>query len=74
MKDAIKAIVLALKIWSFMQLRQVFKRQNEINSEIVSLSVGAGDAELLQIEILHQERKCNTQFISSVQPYINDKP
>jgi len=64
----IELLKLTLRVWLAVNLSKPFRRINEINTEIVNLSIGAGESELLQIENLVKEQRILTKLISTIHP------
>jgi hypothetical protein len=63
----------ALKVWLVINASKPFQRLYEIDCEILRLSIGAGELELLRIERLDRERRIIAKLIDSVHADLGDK-
>jgi hypothetical protein len=63
----------ALKVWLVINTKKPFQRLHEIDREILRLSIGAGELELLRIERLDRERRIIAKLIDSVHADLSDK-
>jgi hypothetical protein len=64
---------LALRIWLAVNASKPFQRLYEIDREVLRLSVGATESDLLQIEALDRERRVITKLVGTLHADINDK-
>ena len=62
----IELLKLALKVWLAVNASKPFQRLHEINREILRLSIGAGESELLQIEALNREGRVIAKCIGTL--------
>ena len=69
----VELITLLLKVWLANNIQSPFKRINEINSTITSMSLNASESELLQIEQLGKERDCITKLVGTIHADICNK-
>jgi hypothetical protein len=70
----IELIKLALKVWLAVHASTPFRRLHEIDREILRLSVGARESELLQIEALDRERRVINKLVGALHADLRDKP
>lgn len=70
----IELLKLALKVWLADNASKPFQRLHLIDREILRLSVGAGEFELMQIEALDRERKIIIKLIGTLHADISNKP
>ena len=70
----IELLKLALKVWLADNASKPFQRLHLIDREILRLSVGAGEFELMQIEALDRERRIITKLVSTLHADLGNKP
>lgn len=68
----IELIKLALKVWLAVNASKPFQRLHEIDREILRLSIGARESELLQIEALGREHVILTKLLGTLHTDLND--
>jgi hypothetical protein len=69
----IELIKSALKVWLVINASKPFQRLYEIDREILRLSVGAGELELLRIESLDRERRIIAKLLDSVHADLHEQ-
>lgn len=69
----IELLKLALRLWLAVNVPKPFQRLYEIDREVLRLSVGATESDLLQIEILDRERQILTKLVGTLHADICDK-
>lgn len=69
----IELIKLALRVWLAVNASKPFQRLHEIDREMLHLSIGATESNLLQIEALDKERRVLTKLISTLHADLDDK-
>lgn len=69
----IELIKLALKVWLADNASKPFQRLHLIDREILRLSVGAGEFELMQIEALDRERRIITKLVGSIHSDLHEQ-
>lgn len=62
----IELIKLSLKVWLAVNASKPFQRLHEIDADILRLSIGARESELLQIEALDRERRVLAKLVGSI--------
>jgi len=62
----IELLKLALRVWLAVNASKPFQRLHEIDSQILKLSIGARESELLQIEALDRERRVLNKLIGTL--------
>ena len=68
----IEMIKLALRVWLAVNASKPIKRLHEIDREILRLSIGARESELLQIEALGREHFILTKLVGTLHTDLND--
>jgi len=69
----VELIKLALRVWLAVNASKPFQRLHEIDREMLHLSIGATESNLLQIEALDKERRVLTKLISTLHADLDDK-
>ena len=70
----IELVKIALKVWLAVNASKPFQRLHEIDADILRLSIGATESNLLQIEALDRERRVLNKLIGTLHADISDKP
>ena len=69
----VELIKLALRVWLAVNASKPFQRLHEIDREMLRLSVGATESNLLQIEALDRERRVLAKLIGTLHADLGDK-
>jgi hypothetical protein len=69
----VELIKLALRVWLAVNASKPFQRLHEIDREVLRLSVGATESNLLQIEALDKERRVLNKLIGTLHADLSDK-
>ncbi|CAB4135944.1 hypothetical protein UFOVP301_38 [uncultured Caudovirales phage] len=69
----IELIKLALRVWLAVNASKPFQRLHEIDREMLRLSIGATESNLLQIEALDKERRVLTKLVGTLHADLDDK-
>jgi hypothetical protein len=70
----IELLKLALRVWLAVNASKPFQRLHEIDREIIRLSVGATESDLLQIEALDRERRVLDKLVGTLHADLSNKP
>jgi hypothetical protein len=70
----IELLKLALRVWLAVNASKPFQRLHEIDREIIRLSVGATESDLLQIEALDRERRVLDKLVGALHSDLSNKP
>lgn len=69
----VELIKLALRVWLAVNASKPFQRLHEIDREMLRLSVGATESNLLQIEALDRERRIIAKLVGTLHADLSDK-